>query len=377
MPAFRWTWLLAAGLLLGVNPSTAQLSEQARVSLITLYPGDAVYALWGHSALRIHDPASGFDIAYNYGTFDFGNLIVFIARFAYGKLDYRLSRQHYPAVAHYMRRTQQRTAVEQHLQLSQQQKAALFTFLEHNALPANRTYRYDFLLDNCSTRIRDLFTEVLGIALPASSGSEHTYRELLIPYTSGRSFLRLGINLGMGLPSDRVAVDRSFLPLELMDVLAAMHTDSGALVTRTDTLNFVPQTGSRPIPWASAAALAVLMLGLAVTFSRKPRAACIFDRVLYTVLGLSGLLIAFLWLISLHTVTHPNVHVLWLWPTHAVIAFCPRGAPWLRVYHLAAAILAAGTVAAIPLLPQTVPAAALPWILLVALRSGHLALKPA
>ena len=84
-----------AVLLLAAAPGYAQLSPEARVSLVTLYPGDAVYALWGHSALYIEDPVLGINIAYNYGTFDFGNPLWFLARFAYGRLDYMLSLQYY------------------------------------------------------------------------------------------------------------------------------------------------------------------------------------------------------------------------------------------------------------------------------------------
>ena len=198
------------GALAGSPAVQAQLSDQATVSLITVYPGEAIYSLWGHSALRIHDPLLGMDIAYNYGTFDFGNPLIFVTRFAYGKLDYHLSRQHYPALKAHAQQGYGRTMIEQRLVLDHKQKNALFLFLERNALPEHRTYRYDFLFDNCSTRIRDVLTEVLGVGLPAIATSELTYRELLLPYTRERSFLHFAINLGMGLPSDIVVADRSF-----------------------------------------------------------------------------------------------------------------------------------------------------------------------
>ena len=373
MQAFLRALLLVAAALTGFHSASAQLSPRAAVSLITVYPGDAVYSLWGHSALRIHDPERGIDIAYNYGTFDFGHPVTFAARFAYGKLDYSLSRQHYPALVDQAKHVQERSVVEQHLALSDAQKQVLFQFLERNALPENRTYRYDFLFDNCSTRIRDLFTEVLGLALPASAASERTYRQLLHPYAGDQSILQLGINLGMGMPADREAADRSFLPLEFMDVLAAMQTDSGALVARTDTVHLAAAGDRIAIPWATMVAWLAFGLGVWATLRGRARTIRAFDRVFYTAVGLAGLLIAFLWLVSLHNVTHPNLNVAWLWPTHAVVALWRRKSAWLRFYHMGSCGLAACFVAALPLLPQSVPAAAIPLALLAALRSGHLA----
>ncbi len=369
--------MLWAGTLLAVHSAPAQLSEQAQMSLITIYPGEAVYSLWGHSALRVHDPIRGYDIAYNYGTFNFGNPLVFAVRFAYGKLDYSLSRQHYPALADQAQNVQGRSIIEQHLRLSSEQKNTLFQFLERNALPENRTYRYDFLFDNCSTRIRDLFVEILGMALPSSSASEHTYRELLHPYPASKSLLSLGINLGMGLPADKAAADRTFLPLELMDVAASTHTDSGTLVARTDTVYLAPNSAGGSDPWATVVTWLALGLGIWITVQGKARAIRYFDRACYTTLGAAGFLIAFLWLVSLHNVTQPNLHAAWLWPTHVATAWWRTGAKWQRVYHLAAAAMAAVFVLAVPLLPQGVPSAAIPLIMLIVLRSGYHALQRA
>ena len=370
MRTFRWA--IAATLLVGARPTAAQLTElsdAAQVSLVTIYPGEAIYALWGHSALRIYDPGRSLDILYNYGTFDFGDPLAFVARFAYGKLDYALSRQHYRLTVDHAQHVQGRSVVEQHLRLSTAQKEMLFQFLEGNARPENRTYRYDFLFDNCATRIRDLFTEVLQIPLPAAAASTDTYREMLRPYASGRSLLNQGINLGMGLPADQPVTDRSFLPLELMHVVAAMQTDAGTLVAQTDTLYAAPSAAGRAIPWAVLGAWLALALGIAISFKGDARTTRAFDGILYLLLGLAGLLIVFLWQVSLHNVTQPNYNVAWLWPTHVVVTFWRGQARWLRTYHLAAAITAVCFVLLIPVLPQSIPAAALPLAALAALRS--------
>ena len=366
-----WGFLLSQHLF--VSPSAGQLSEDARMSQITLYPGDPIYSLWGHSALRVYDPQLGIDIAYNYGTFEFGNPVVFAARFAYGKLDYALSRQSYPAVVSQAQR-QRRSIIEQQLHLDHDQKQRLFEYLENNMLPENRTYRYDFLYDNCATRIRDLFTEVLGFELPSSAHSNDTYRQQLYPYSTRRSVLNLGINLGMGLPVDQQVSDRSYLPLGLMEVLGSMEVDSAMLVSRTDTLFTSPPLPRQPLPWSLIISWLWLAAGIVITFKFK-RFERLFDRAHFTMTGLAGVLVAFLWFISLHSVTQPNFNLLWLWPTHLFLAINRKPYSWLRFYHGAAFMVCSLFVVAHLLLPQSFPHETIPLALAGALRSGHLAWK--
>jgi hypothetical protein len=65
------------------------------VSLITCYPGDLTYELYGHSALRVMDLEKGTDYVYNYGIFDFES-DNFVLRFILGKTDYLLGVTTYP-----------------------------------------------------------------------------------------------------------------------------------------------------------------------------------------------------------------------------------------------------------------------------------------
>src|SRR3979411_1847859 len=60
-----------------------RLSPGATISLVTYSPGEELYTIFGHSAIRILDEDSGFDRLYNYGTFDF-NAPDFYLRFFRG-----------------------------------------------------------------------------------------------------------------------------------------------------------------------------------------------------------------------------------------------------------------------------------------------------
>lgn len=201
-------------MLLVALPARAQLSPDAQVSLVTVYPGDAIYSIWGHSALRIADPAQGLDVVYNFGTFDFGNMGVFVARFAYGKLNYHLSLQRYTSLVYHSWDIEERPVVEQLLRLSPAQADTLYALLSHNARAENRIYRYEFLRQNCATRIRDVLEQALGHPLASDDPGEDAFRPLIGQYVQHRPLLNLSINLGMGLPVDRVGTmrERMFLP---------------------------------------------------------------------------------------------------------------------------------------------------------------------
>ncbi|HEX2933973.1 MAG TPA: DUF4105 domain-containing protein, partial [Bacteroidales bacterium] len=69
-------------------------TDSARISLITLTPGEETYAAFGHSAIRVSDPRQGFDYVYNYGTFDF-DTPNFYLKFSFGRLLYCLSMSNY------------------------------------------------------------------------------------------------------------------------------------------------------------------------------------------------------------------------------------------------------------------------------------------
>ena len=366
-------------LTLAVLPASGQLSPSAKVSLITVYPGEAVYSLWGHSALRIEDPVLGIDIAYNYGTFNFGHPVWFLTRFAYGHLDYMLSLQQYK-LADYSWRLENRAMIEQSLRLSPTQRDSLYNFLMQNALPENRAYRYDFLYDNCATRIRDALEHVLGWPLADDESTGVTFRTLVRPYAHRHPILDLSMNIAMGAPADVEASTRDlmFLPLDLATVMAEARMPTGEPLTAPiDTIYGLPAPlpADRTLPWTVIVLCLALAWGLVRTVRdyKSPRRRLI-DLILFTVTGLVGLGLAFLGFISVHTVTWPNLHLLWAWPVHAMIIWVRK--PWVKVYWSLSAIATLAFLIGMPFWNQGIPGAIVPVALLLALRSTALALVP-
>ena len=63
---FIFPFLIIWSLSQGQSADTSHL----RISLLTCGPADELYSIWGHSAIRVKDSASGMDVVFNYGTFD-------------------------------------------------------------------------------------------------------------------------------------------------------------------------------------------------------------------------------------------------------------------------------------------------------------------
>src|SRR3979490_1211750 len=110
------------------------LSPQSQISLITFGPDQGeFYEAFGHSAVRVMDPARGIDYAYNYGVFSF-NQPNFYLNFTRGHLYYQLGVYAYPDFRDaYI--SANRFVHEQILQLTPAQRQKLFDYLEWNSLP--------------------------------------------------------------------------------------------------------------------------------------------------------------------------------------------------------------------------------------------------
>ena len=75
--------------LLFLFPAAKAQNDSINAYLLTCEPGKAIYELYGHTAIWIEDSATGTDLVFNYGLFDF-NTPHFVWRFTLGKTDYIL-----------------------------------------------------------------------------------------------------------------------------------------------------------------------------------------------------------------------------------------------------------------------------------------------
>ena len=179
----------------------AQQSDSIEVSLLTCAPGNEVYSLYGHTALRYHDLRTGEDFAFNYGVFNF-NRPFFSLRFLFGLTDYELGVYPFQLFAQeYGRRGSQVT--EQVINLTTEEKKALHKALIDNYRPENREYRYNFLYDNCTTRARDMLERnISGRLKYVNSDNRQTYREMVHQYNSKYPWAAFGVDLALGAAAE-------------------------------------------------------------------------------------------------------------------------------------------------------------------------------
>lgn len=353
------------------NDSLQQAMNQVEISLITCGPGEEVWSLYGHTAIRITNLTTGEDIVVNYGMFSFKQPY-FIPRFIFGRTDYQMGIESFDDfITEYSQ--EGRYVIQQPLAISPEGKWNILRAIATNYLPQNRTYRYNFFYDNCTTRARDMLTDnCIGIvSYPTSAGHGQSYRTLIHKMNSAHLWARFGNDLLLGCQADKICTqeESQFLPLFLMaDMQNAIIKESGTGAHRLtkSTYFLLPPQGmdkaskvifseliklsaqsldktkinsSTSIQKELLSPKAVFTLLLFVTvllaiYERKSnRYVWLFDTVLYAVTGIAGLLLLFM-IFSKHPTVQVNWQILTLNPLWLVF-LCPmiRSIKNKDIYH--------------------------------------------
>jgi len=216
LPGFVLIAWLSAIPLFGAGAET-------QVELVTIGPDHAIDTRFGHILLRVIDAETGRDDAYDFGVADFQRP-GFMAEALLGRAKFRLRRSS-SQILFDRYRLRDREIRTQRLRLSEDQTADLIERLDWNLLPENVEYHYDHVVDNCSTRLRDLLDDVTGGAVQRAAYAmliRRTYREDILVAGSGRMAALIGYDLFSGPHGeDRVgAWQLSFLPEQMREILA-------------------------------------------------------------------------------------------------------------------------------------------------------------
>jgi hypothetical protein len=174
-------------ILCSTNLFAVSLSDSSRISLLTCAPGEELYSCFGHSGIRVTDYSQGFDVVFNYGTFDFG-APNFYLNFLKGHMIYMEGVDNFKDF-HDQYIYEQRSIYEQEINLNAEERVKIFDFLVNNARPENRDYRYDFLYDNCATRIREVFEKNLSGKVKfdySSFADKKSFRTLINDYSENQ-----------------------------------------------------------------------------------------------------------------------------------------------------------------------------------------------
>jgi hypothetical protein len=360
---------------------TAQTdTSHLRVSLLTCAPGDELYSTFGHTALRLVDSSKQTDIIYNYGTFDFDDPDFYV-KFTRGKLNYFLSVESLPQFM-YEYQMEKRAVIEQELNIPASAKTAIADALTENLAGANRYYKYDFLYNNCTSRIRDIIQKYAGLSVPSPLVPQKTtFRNMLHEYLDkgGKPWSKLGIDLLLASPIDKkVTITQSmFLPDYLMKGIdsAAPGKDGSFIKSRTVINAGSPSApGSNYWPLFILSGVCIVIAFVSLLKNKTAQTLTkVFDVLLFLKTGLIGCLLLFMWFGTDHKSCAVNYNLLWALPTHLIAAFTvwkrPKG---LSQYFTASSVLYCLLLITWLWLPQQLNPAFIPVVLLLLFRSVQL-----
>ena len=367
-------------LSLSFNRLSSQAGNDTLVYLLTCGTGKETYSIYGHSAIRIVIQNTRIDRVYNWGVFDF-ETSNFAWKFAKGRLDYMLAEESMKGFlqAYYF---EKRYVQCQQLNITQGETAKLVSLISENLKPENINYRYDFFYDDCSTRIRDIFEKSIGARLlypPETGGKSPTFRMMVGKYQEHFPWLNFGIDLLMGVTSDKEASfrDRMFLPVDLQKEMSeAVVNRDGKMIPLLQNpaliLDFDPPVIKQSFLTLPAFIFTILLIIVLLVSSlvKNTRIIKWFDLLVYSIFSiLAGSMIFFNFFTD-HQQMRMNLNILWLNPVIiiglALIILNKAGTVWFKIlFYLLAAFLVLHII-----LPQSFNIAILPLVLIILIRSS-------
>ena len=372
-----FTFLLYANAI-----ARAVAEDSMEVSLLTCSPGTEVYALYGHTAIRICNETTGEDWVFHYGVFSFSQPH-FIWRFALGECDYQVGAVPF---AYFAKEYEARgsSVYQQTLNLTSAEKRRLWALLLENMQPENREYRYNFFYDNCTTRARDRIEEAVdGEVVYPRADTVHTYREIIHQYTGHYPWAELGNDLCLGAESDRPITERQ----EMFAPFYMLHYADGAVIRDPEGHERPLVSGKSKVvagrgvgvqeefplsPWACGWLLFALVALL--TAAERWKHACFWwmDMVLMSLVGIMGLVLTALFFFSDHPTVGSNWQI-WVFNPIPLVAM-----PWVvrcgvkgrkTVYHAFNALVLIFFIIFSAFIPQDFCVVVVPLALTLLLRS--------
>lgn len=324
---FRARGLLYLFIILFTLPFSPS-SNAKEASLITVWPGSEIYELCGHEAIRI--TGAGIDSVWNFGIFNFAEPN-FVYRFVKGETDYMVDGYPFEWFL-YPYQQQGRRVEEQVLNLSPQEVERLEQLLNKATTPPNNRYRYNYIKNNCSTRIADLLDSVAGgDVVYTDTVRFSTYRDAMRSYHENYPWYQFGIDtaLGLGLEEPLSPRKELFIPVEFYRHSAsALLPDGRPLIKSTRVLyGGTEDAVDGPTPffftplWVSIVIAALSLIFILISW-RKNCLPKIWMTVYFGLAGVAGCLVAFLVFVSSHAATSPNLLIFWLNPLQLLVPVC-------------------------------------------------------
>lgn len=322
-------------LALCAGPTQTSTPTPAGVELVTLAPGQALYSLWGHTAVRVLERRPPRELAYNFGSIDFSGAV--LARMLSGEVQASVDVSPYFRMAQAYQ-AERRSIIRQALRLSPAQAEALVADLRHRVGSGQQPYRYHHFDQNCSTQVADALDEAMQGSLSSQfqGPAETTIRQLALDPLRAQALLYVTVDVLLSAEVDQ-PISRwqtRFLPSELSKLLADAKRTDGTPLAAPQTIDYrgadAESREQWTWPWVKVYLLFVLPLLFASLRFARPTAL-----IWTAVCGSLGLLLSVAWLGTGYSFLHHNWNLLVLPPTHllafmALIRARWRGRPGLR-----------------------------------------------
>ena len=330
------------------NEEATEWLDSVDISLLTCGPGQEVWSYYGHTALRIQDKAHNSDVAVNWGMFSFRQSF-FILRFVFGLTDYQIGI--YPMtdfLAEYA--AEGRWVRQQRIRLSREEKLNILRAIAENDKPENKTYRYNFFYDNCTTRAREMILTSIGYNKTNFSdvNTHSTYRQEIHKLNQDHRWARFGNDLLLGALADQNLNKREweFLPDNLSkdfetegrkdfeeDALTMSTTASTPTASTNDYITLIDSTSYliEPQHEANISSESIAPIKIAICILLITILICAYeirsrknlwwtDTLLLTLTGLPGLILLAM-IFSQHPTVQMNFQILILNPLNLLFVW--------------------------------------------------------
>ena len=299
-------------------------NDEIKFSVVTIGPYESeLYSAFGHSGIRYVDKKNNIDHFYNYGIFDF-NQPNFYLNFLNGKLLYMVAKYDYRTAEKYYI-NEDRYIKEQVLDLNESEKILLYNILEQNIRPENRTYLYNYVYDNCATKIRDVLDNVYGGSLSFTSEPEKkSFRQLMDLYLEKNKWGDLGIDICLGPEIDYdVSFDEEmFLPDYLFKGIEnAVRDGDKNIVSITNIINLQKEDFQSYSLSPNYIFLIFFIISIYLSFRQVKYGIkyFVFDSIYLMISGIIGCLLVYLWFFTDHLSSY-NFNIVWAMPFNIIIS---------------------------------------------------------
>ena len=309
---------------LNTKADSKKENEEIKISILSIGEGQSLADAFGHTGIRIIDKKTNSDVVFNFGIYDY-NAPNFYSNFVKGRPVYKLGVQNYISfINNYIK--QDRYIIEHVINLDKKATQNIINLLVKNLEDPN--YIYDYLRDNCSTRVADLF--IKQTEQPQNTEidilTENSYRKLIHSKINENSWGALGIDLCLGAIMDRkISIKETlFLPEKLMQYLDSLIEKDSKSITRN--IIFSPQSSllyneNLPNPLLINSLLSVLLIFITFLNFKKSIWKKWIDILIYFSSGTLGLLVIYLWFFSNHFASAQNFNFLWAFPFNLIMVY--------------------------------------------------------